>query len=168
MTNITLDTVLSRSCCYTPERLTILYATPVSPLDVLTRTDGEWGSVSHMDRVWTVCYHGCIDEVSLRLFACRCARRTFAYAQKEGRVVDPRRIRAVDIAEATVGEMKEARIFDTVRAHDYAYTTAVIAAIAAAYAAYDASATADSLAADIAIQVHDLIEMLTTAQKETP
>lgn len=176
MNTITLDGALSWGCCYSRRRLTALYAEPRTLRNVLTLRTGAWADVPDADRVWTVVRHGELDDVTLRLFACRCARRALARDTAACCVVDPRSTRAVDIAEAycrgdaTAEAMASAYEADAASAYAAAYASAYAAAAysAAAYAAAYASAgsaavsAADFAAAadERAAQVADLLELI--------
>ena len=167
MNTITLAVALSWGCCYSRQRLTALYAEPRTLRDVLTLRTGAWADVSDADRVWTVVRHGALDDITLRLFACRCARRALARDTAACRVVDPRSTRAVDVAEAYCRGDATAEAMAAAAAAYAAYASAAAAAAVSAYAAYAAAAAAvsaaDSSAASAderAAQVADLLELI--------
>ena len=136
MNTITLDGALSWGCCYSRQRLTALYAEPRTLRNVLTLRTGAWADVPDADRVYTVVGHGELDDITLRLFSCRCARRALARDTAACCVVDPRSTRAVDMAEAYC--------------RGDATAEAMASACAAAYAAAYAAAAADAVAAALA------------------
>ena len=150
MNTITLDGALSWVCCYSRQRLTALYAEPRTLRNVLTLRTGAWADVPDADRVYTVVRHCGLDDITLRLFSCRCARRALARQTAAGRAVDPRSTRAVDIAEAycrgeaTAEELDAARSAALSAAHSADAVSAYAAAAAAAYAAAAAAAAAAS------------------------
>jgi len=153
--NLTLPLVRDTfNACYDSDRLARLYDREVTPLEVATRTDGEWSTVPANDRIWTLTSPGVLPDRTLRIFACWCATTALNNEEAHGRKVDPRSREAVRVTllfadgKATREEMDAAyAAADTARAAAYAAAdTARAAAYAAAYAAAD-TARAAALAA---------------------
>lgn len=97
--NITLELVRDEwNACYPASRLAALYDRPRTPLEVLTRDDGEWATVPANDRLWTVLREGVLPDRTLRLFACECATRALNRERAAGREPDARSWIAIDVA----------------------------------------------------------------------
>ena len=157
--NITLELVRDEwDACYSAERLAALYDRPHTPLEVLTRDDGEWATVPARDRLWTVLRKDMLPDRTLRLFACECATRALNRERAAGREPDARSWNAVDVArrhaegQASDQELTAARdaAWDAARAaaRDAAWAAAWDAARDAARdAAWDAAWAAAQAAA---------------------
>lgn len=92
---ITLEYIRDeRRACYSPERLAKLYDRPHTPLEVLTRKDGEWESVPPKDRLWTVLAKGVLPDRIMRLFACWCAEQAMSLVKSP----DPRSLESIRVA----------------------------------------------------------------------
>ena len=110
-------------------------------LDVL-----KAGQVPAADRIWLVCHKGWIDDRTLRMFACWCAREALARIDNP----DPRSINAVEVAERYAnGDATKTEL-----------TAAWAAARAAASAAASAAARSAAWAAARDAQAKQLIKML--------
>lgn len=114
-----------------------------SALDIL-----RLESVSAEDKLWAVLRTEFLDDRTLRLFACWCAR--------QANPTDPRSIQAIEVAERYAnGEATEKELYD---AKSAATTDAVWAAAWSAVARAAAKQT----------QVNHLIQMLKEQQGEKP
>ncbi len=92
---ITVDMVLSWRPCeaYTRRRLDTLIGDGITPLEITDRR--KFRGVSESDRLWVLLRPDLLDDSTLRLFACWCARQVLALVEDP----DPRSLSAVDIAE---------------------------------------------------------------------
>ena len=139
-----LEDIRKLNPCYDPGK----YA-PVNwqgtVLDVLKAEQ-----VPAADRIWLVCHKGWIDDRTLRMFACWCAREALARIDNP----DPRSINAVEVAERYANG--KATKIELYAARDAAWDAAWAADRAAAWAA----ARAADREADREAQVKQLIKML--------
>lgn len=145
---ITLEYVRDdRRACYSADRLAALYDRPHTPLEVLTRTDGQWADVPAKDRLWTVLHAGVLPDKTLRLFACDCAERALTNERDAGREPDPRSWTAVEVARKYVIGQATTEDLATAAADSDAATATRAAARAARAAAYAANAAHAATAA---------------------
>lgn len=114
---ITLELVRDKwQACYDADRLAELYDRPMTPLEVLTRTDGAWADVPAKDRLWTVCHDGVLPDRMFRLFACDCAERALLAERAAGREPDARSWESVEVArryaegKATFDDLSTAQV----------------------------------------------------------
>src|SRR5512137_2140094 len=124
---LTRQSARNANACYSDEQLA-----EVIPEEGLTPAGVAALEIPIEDRIWALCRAVGADNRTLRLFACRCARRAL------GRVAnpDPRSIAAVDVAERFANGLASRKELQEVRRAAYvAYAYAAAAAYAAASAA---------------------------------
>src|SRR5512137_2428431 len=135
---LTRQSARNANACYSDEQLA-----EVIPEEGLTPAGVAALEIPIEDRIWALCRAVGADNRTLRLFACRCARRAL------GRVAnpDPRSVNAVDVAERFANGLASREELRGARQADAAYA-ACVAAAADADAAY--AAAADAAYADAA------------------
>lgn len=134
---VTLAQIRSWHPCYDPAK----YAPEDwqgTALDILKHPE-----IPPADKIWCVARKECLDDRTLRLFACWCAEQALALIQPE--LVDPRSTAAIDVARRyALGHATKEEL-------DAAWSAARFAARSAADAAADAAESA---------QVQYLIELI--------
>ena len=162
--DITLELVRDEwNACYPKSRLAELYDRPHTPLDVLTRDDGEWATVSARDRLWTVLREGVLPDRTLRLFACECATRALNRERAAGKEPDARSWNAIDVARQHAdGQASDQGL---AAAWAAARAAALVAAWAAARDAAWAAARAAAWAAAWADEEVELVKILVAMLK---
>ena len=162
--DITLELVRDEwNACYPKSRLAELYDHPHTPLEVLTRDDGEWATVSARDRLWTVLRKDVLPDRMLRLFACECATRALNRERAAGREPDARSWNAIDVARQHAdGQASDQGL---AAAWAAARAAALVAAWAAARDAAWAAARAAAWAAAWADEEVELVKILVAMLK---
>ena len=155
---ITIEMIRAKNPCYDPA--TLAQGRTEATLVEILRME----NVPPADQVWLAIRF--LDDKTLRLFACWCARQALARVENP----DPRSVAAVDVAEryalgqATDEELATARDAARDAAWAAAWAAARYAAWAAAWAAakarYAAWAGAAADAAERERQITKLIEMI--------
>ena len=165
---ITLEMVRDNwKACYAGERLALLYATPKTPIEVLTLREGPWADVPDADRIWTLTRPNAIPEKIQRLFAAECA----AEACRVANWTDPRSLAAIqaarDFAEGkiTAGELAAAAAAASATARATARAAADVADAAACNASRASRASRASDAADAAARASDAADAAARAAR---
>jgi hypothetical protein len=114
MKMITAESCRKAGACYTDKELKALFDRPMTIVEVFTRDDGPWATVSAQDRAWAVKYSkGALSPRLFRKWAAACARKALFLAAERGHVLDGTFYQAAAEATAAAYEKTTASRLDT-------------------------------------------------------
>lgn len=108
---IDADTILSWKPCnkdYSSDRIRLLMDRPMTPIEILTRSDGLWSEVLSWHRIWVIGRRGIFDDKTCRLIMSNCSRRLLSSTSNPILHDACNVSRSFAFGKATVGELYEA------------------------------------------------------------